>query len=346
MNLKELTKRNPLLFDLLLLIKHRHDKTFLKQVYDLRSNPDLVELQVNTSGSKKEGILCQIEVGGENDGFFALVRWVLDALYFCDCYSLYPYIRFPSKNLYYDPEMPAELNTFDYYFQQPFSDTDIRPASYKTTIQYHSRNGLKAEAFNEGVSYHTTNAYIEEMARIWKKYLRFNESTQKNIESVLKKRSIDESVLGIHIRGTDYKLNCKNHPCYIAPSEYYEHIDLAFEKHHFQKLYIATDDSDILSDFVKQYGSQNVLFAENISRGSGTQGVHTSQGQRTLHKYLLGLEVICDMCSLAACGGLISSMSQVSLASRIYKKSTGANYRYDQLLNKGINKNGNYFKAK
>ena len=346
MYLKEIIKKNPLLFDLLLLIKHRKDRAFLQQVYGLRSNPDLVELQTNAKGSEKDGILCQIEVGGENDGFFALVRWSLDALYFCDCFSLRPYLRFSSKNLYHDPAMPAELNTFEYYFQQPFSDSDNHSGSYKTTIQYHSRNGLKAELLNGGVNYRTTNIYIEEMAKIWRKYLRFNETTQKTIEYELKKRSIGENVLGVHIRGTDYKLNCKNHPCYITPSEYYKHIDIVFEKYHFQKLYIATDDSDILADFIKQYGSQNIIFADNISRGTGTQGVHTSQSQRSLHKYLLGLEVICDMCALAACGGLISSMSQVSLASRIYKKSTGADYKYDELLNKGINQNGSYFKAK
>lgn len=341
--LEKMLTKNMLLYDILLLVKYRHDKEFLEKIKDVRKNANLVELQENSCGTEKSGILCDIEIEGENEGFFALVRWTLDALYFCDCFSLYPYIRFSSKNLYYDNTLSGERNTFEYFFEQPINK-DL--SNYITIIKYNSRNRLKAEFLNGGVSYRVTEMYIDEMARIMRKYLRFNNEIKQIIDEELKKNRISEKTLGVHIRGTDYKSNYKNHPCYVAPNEYYKYINEAFSIYDFEKIYIATDDEDILKVFIEKYGIKKVVFAENTVRSRGVEGVHTSPGNREHHKYMLGVEVICDMCMLASCGGVISGMSQVGLMSRIYKKSKEGSFLYDKTIDKGLNSKGKIFKVK
>jgi len=337
-------EKYPIVYNILLMIRQRNDRTFVRRVKGLKDDPNLVELIQNNMQSEDASIVCHVEIGGKTEGFFALVRWTLDALYFCDCFSFKPYIRFSSDVLYYDESMSCD-NPFEYYFLQPVYPTSEVLKTAKTLVKYETRNRLKAELLNGGISYQVTKEYIEQMAGIMKMYLRFNEETGKQIEQQLCMRAVSQSVLGVHIRGTDYKSNYKNHPQYIPPAVYYEYIDAAMKKYPFEKIYVATDDQEILDEFLKRYGSENVLYAKDVVRGTGTRGIHTTEDMtREHHKYLLGLEVLCDMCALASCGGLISSMSQVSLMSRIYKKSKDEEFLYDQVIDKGVNAKGKMFK--
>lgn len=345
--LLEMAEKNPALYNILMILKYRHDERFMELVRGARQNPNLVVLQENPEKAEQNSVLYRIEIGGENDGFFALVRWTLDALYFCDCFSFLPEIRFSENILYYDSTMPRNLNPYEYYFEQPLAAFQEQCEKAGAVIEYEPRNGLKAESLNDGVSYQISEKYIDAMSRVMRKYLHFNEETKKRIERENQKRTVNETVLGVHIRGTDYKSNYKNHPQYIPPSEYYGYIDEALEKYGFQKVYIATDDEEILQEFLRHYGEERVLYSSDTQRSSGTEGVHTSSGSvREHHKYMLGMDVICDMCALAGCGGLISSLSQVSLVCRIYKKSKNENFRYDKTLSHGVNKTGKTFQVK
>lgn len=338
-------EKTPVLYNIFLLLKYRHDLEYMRQVKALRNNPHVIELLSTKKSPTASGIVCDIEIGGPKDGFFALVRWTLDALYFCDCFSFIPVIRFSTKSIYFDPNMPSTLDPYDYYFKQPFHENNINPEDSKNVIvKYDSRNRLKAEMLNGGVSYQVSEKYMIQMARIMEKYLKFNTKTAQIVSEQLKVRAVDETVLGIHMRGTDYKSNYKNHPQYISPDTYYPYIDHALKKYGFKKIYIATDDENILQNFLDRYNQEIVIYDKNAVRGNNTQGVHTRTDiVRPYHRYMLGIEVICDMCTLAACGGLISGLSQVSLISRIYKISKNESFRYDKTIDKGINKHGKVF---
>lgn len=309
--LAKLLEKYPTLYNILLVARYRKDDDFTQMIKGLRKNPNLVELKENSVKSGENGLWCDIVIGGPNDGFFALVRWTLDALYFCECFGLKPFIRFSDDCLYYDADMPLNKSVFDYYFEQPIQEEKDFLKSAKGVVVYKPRNMLKAEMLNGGVAYQVTEEYIIEMARVMKKYLKFNSITQQIITEKLCALGLDKNVLGVHIRGTDYKLNCKNHPQYIPPEFYYVYIDKAVKEYGFEKIYIATDDREILQKFLNQYGNERVMYAKDVVRGKGTKGIHTeiSNIKRACYKYQLGLEVICDMCSLAACGGIVSSLS-------------------------------------
>lgn len=346
--LVELLEKYPILYNMLLIIKYHNDDDFMQEIKGLRKNPNFIELKENLDKCDKNEVWCDISIGGPNEGFFALVRWTLDALYFCECFGLKPFIRFCDDCLYYDINMPLDMNVFDYYFDQPFQEGRDSLRNAKGVVVYKLRNRLKAEMLNGGVTYQVTEKYIVEMANIMKKYLKFNAETQRIISEKLCILGLANNVLGVHIRGTDYKLNCKNHPQYIPPECYYHYIDRAVNEYGFDKIFIATDDSEILEEFLGQYGEERVIFAKDTVRRNGNQGIHTvkTSMKRVYHKYQLGLEVICDMCSLAACGGIVSSLSQVSLMSRIYKKSKDENFRYDKKIDNGVNKGGKVFKVR
>lgn len=346
-NLKQIINKNPLIYSILQLWKYRKDDAYVELVRGLRDNPFIVTLQEGTNATDLNQPICVIQAGGKNDGFFACVRWALDGLYFCDKFGFAPVLKFSDDSLYYDPSMSKEKNPFEYYFEQPFGINVKEVGLSQTIIQYSSRNRLLAENLNGGVNYQVSAEYISQMAQIMQRYLHFNKEIMVNVNNVIKEREVGESVLGVHIRGTDFKGNFKNHPSYIEPELYFRYIDDAVGKFGFEKIYLATDDQDILTEFLEKYGEEKVLYAAGNLRGSGKQGIHTTKNnQRQRHQYMLGVEVINDMCSLAQCGGFISGLSQVSLSTRIYKKSQNREFIYDKTINKGVNIGGKSFSVK
>ena len=89
-----------------------------------------------------------------------------------------------------------------------------------------------------------------------------------------------------------------------------------------------------LEAFIREFGEENVLYARNNIRGTGSVGIHTAKENNS---YQAGLEVICYMATLSYCKGLISGLSQVGLMTRIFKMSRHEEFFYDKKLDKGIN---------
>lgn len=336
--LKALLEKSPLSYSILQMCKYRKDKEYIQLIRGLRDNPNIIKL---ISGEEKfEKPICLINVGEREEGFFACVRWALDALYFCDQYGFTPVVKFSDQSLYLDKNYSETKNVFDYFFEQPsiYETNDLNHHSY---IQYTTRNRLLAERMNEGVSYDVTSEYEKEMAEIMKKYLHFNKKTCEIIEKSVKERITSDDVLGVHVRGTDYKGNYKNHPTYILPEEYYPYIKEQLSRGKFKKIYLATDDQEILEKFIREFGKENILYDKNTIRGNNNIGIHTRQHT---DQYRMALEVICDMATLSYCSGIISGLSQVGLIARIFKLSRDEEYRYNKKLNKGINTIGKSFK--
>lgn len=316
----------------------RKDELYIETVSELMYNPNILCFEEGTY--KEQTTLCVIQAGEKSDGFFACVRWALDGLYFCDHFGIKPIVKFAEDGLYVDDKMPKNQNSFEYYFK-PTSEYSEEDAKKHLTVKYCSWNRMLAERLNGGVNYKVSTLYIDEMSKIMSKYLQFNNTTEECVEGMIKKMSVNNSILGIHIRGTDYKGNYKNHPICSCPDDYYPFIDGAIARYGFSKIYVATDDNDFLDEFLKHYGDEKIIYVKENSRGNGHAGIHTTT---QVGKYNLGLEVICDMCLLAACGGIVSGMSQVALCARIYKKSKNESYLYDKLIDKGINNSGKKFK--
>ena len=342
--IKERLKKVPWLYFMLKIFKNRKNNKYIKSHFDFDNNSNIITLEKNQNNDNND-IVCEIITGKNNEGFFATIRWALDGLYFCDYYSLKAVIKFADNSLYKDSEYDNKRNPFDYYYKQPFEFSTPNLYNPGTIIKLSKNNYKFAEEINKGMNYEITEEYINNMALIMKKYLKFNDETEKKISDEIIKRKISNTTLGVHIRGTDYKKNYKDHPIYINVEYYYNYIDEALRKFKFDKIFVATDDQEILKKIIEHYGEDMIIYSKDTLRGNGSIGVHVNKTNRKYHRYLLGLEVIFDMCSLASCGGIITGMSQVGLITRIYKKSKDENYIYDKILNKGINEKGKLFRV-
>lgn len=295
-------------------------------------------------------IAYNISINNSGDGFFALFRASLNYLYFSSTLNLEPYIIWGTNVAYYEKNNPIFAdNVFLYYFNQ-VSNNCID--SYKYVIDSMWAHQTIAENI-KGTSnggYYTNDDYIFKLGRIIKKYISLNKFTQNKISLDLRKIEInkrdnsdkEKRWLGIHIRGTDYKQNCIEHPAMPSIVDYYEVIDELLKKNIFDEIFLATDDSDFQADFISRYG-EKVHFYSDVLRLSGDESVAFSNNKRENHKYLLGYEVLRDAITLSLCDGLICGLSQVSIAVRMFKAARDAEFDYLHIIDKGINYKGKKF---
>lgn len=335
----------PILYLMFSIVHRRNDKAYIDFITSADRNSELILMKdidnMSESVIGKEPF-CRLTVGNKNEGLFAIFRWMLDGIYFCDRHGIIPIVSFSDNILYKDNEVPKELNPFDYYFECVSNNTDTKG---RPEVVFSGRNGAYVEQLNnECFSYEYSKEYVEALAYAQKKYIRFNKETQQRVDEFVKKIGVNEVTLGIHIRGTDYRQNYVGHPIFVGPEEYFPIIDEALNTYSYKKVYLATDDSVILQTFISHYGSDLILYNKDNIRCSGNIGVHVSSHEDSTRKnYLLGMEVICDMVALSSCGGIISGMSQVALAARVYKRSKGQKYHIDHIISKGVNEKGKRF---
>jgi hypothetical protein len=222
-------------------------------------------------------------------------------------------------------------NVFEYYFEQPseLSVSEVKKEQYVFVQNDYSGTF----SLNK---YDLTEEGIEHLAMLYKKYIHLNSRTRRYIESSFEIFSNKEDILGVHVRGTDFKNGFCNHPVAALAEEYIEQVIALKENYKFKYIFLATDDKEILEQFQKKFTS-NLLFYEDTARGSGKVGVHSRKTEREHSSYMLGLEVLRDAYTLASCDGLLAGLSQVSYAARYINKAEFEPYKKVVILDHGIN---------
>ncbi|MDE7324007.1 MAG: hypothetical protein K2N73_15100 [Lachnospiraceae bacterium] len=291
-------------------------------------------------------IIYYIAENNKNLGFFAMYRYWLEYLYFADVCGYIPVINVGSEFSYADMEKVNETrNPFEYYFNQP-ALIGVKSAKM-------SRNVINADIVHRQMveliftgkycNYKANKRYMNAMGYIVKKYMRFNQSTWEYISMGMNQLNIDKGkILGVHIRGTDFRASYNNHPVYITEEECFKEIDVLLYKKPYTRIFVATDDSRILKRFVEKY-ERRICYYDDIIRSDKNQSVAFSKNSRKNHKYLLGLEVIRDMYTLSVCSGLVAGVSQVAICAHINKLARGEHYEDIKIIDKGLNDNSHIF---
>lgn len=321
------------------------NRDFKKWMITADRNPYIVEFRQLGEKQSDRNIYI-IENDDKSHGFFAEYRMTLNYLAFADRYHFVPYIwynkdyRYAEKNKILDTDNP-----FEYYFEQP-SDLHYEDAyAGKNVVFAKNAHGDMVEAFNRKCcSYEITDTYIEEIAKIAKKYIRYNKATKTYLDTEYRKIKKKGRILGVHYRGSDFKENYDNHPVSIELRDFTENVKKIVNEKHFSHIFLATDDLEAVKVF-KEMFSEMLLCYDDVCRTDGEVSVAFSEDEREYHHYKLGLEVLRDMYTLSECDGLVAGMSQVSNMARVMKRAAGAGYEYEVIIDLGINKNGKKFRV-
>lgn len=282
----------------------------------------------------------------KNLGFFAMYRRWLEYLYFADICGYAPVIYTDPQFSYRERKAVNDTtNPFEYYFMQPagISLQEARRSNRVIMSDNIHREMVELVLTGSAGSYKYTSRYLYMLAHVVRKYIKFNQYTQYYIEESLKGINFDkEKMLGVHMRGTDYRAMYNDHPVYVTEDESFIEIDKLLEKNSYSKIFIATDDKRILEKYIHRYG-EKLCFYEDVERSRQNKSVVFCEGTRDRNKYLLGLEVIRDMYTLSMCAGLVAGVSQVAICAQIHKLSKKEKYEDRILIDKGLYSNHNYF---
>lgn len=284
------------------------------------------------NGSKyKDKTVYLIDLQNYKTGFFAQYRLILDLLQYADKHNYIPVIRMNGSG--YRKEW-RKNNLFEQFYIQP-CEIAIKDIRNICNIIYADVEHLVSEELFVG-GYDCNEERLMREAIIRRKYIKYNEKTEQKL--IIDSQNLFEEhnnrILGIHIRGGDYKQHLYNHPIELTYKDYHPYIKEALLKG-FDKIFVATDDLNALNEIKRKYGSK-VCFYENVCRTTDNMGVHNDN--RNNKKDSLGYEVLRDMYTLSLCDGLIAGMSQVSSAAQIERYSRNETFEFVRIINKGIYK--------
>lgn len=323
----------------------------LRQLYgkNQKQEKDIFRLKQRHLGmDNRDKTIYYICENNENTGFFATYRYWLEYLYYADICGYTPVIDAGKKFAYAEETaVNGKRNPFEYYFCQP-AGIELKEAKSSSRViisECTQRKMVELIYTGKTNHYSYTDRYLEAMSQMADKYIRYNERTQNYINAGIKKLEIqNQKVLGVHIRGTDFRAKYNNHPVYLTEEDCFLEIDMIQEKNHYDKIFIATDDKRVLEKFMKKYRDK-ICFYDDVVRGDKNKSVVFLDNSRKGHKYLLGLEVIRDMHTLSKCDALVAGLSQVAICALINKLSLGEMYTNLRMIDKGIYKSNRHFRV-
>lgn len=333
--LKKKIKSTPQLECLYMCFKAQKDAALAKKIVGVLRDPYTLKMYRFGDLLPTQNIYhININEGYNFNGFCSLFRFTLCHLAFSEDINMVPVVYWGDKTLYYDKTFVNTSNVFEYFFEpvSSVSYKDIQKCSHVVESK-----GSDANAFGTTGGYSIPEDEIKFLSEYVFKYIKLKSDVENFIN---KEFYTGVKTLGVHVRATDFNKGYNRHPKVVTPTEYLEHAKKAYYEEKFEKVFLATDDQNVIELFANEFGD-NLRFYNDTFRSSNGEAIHYGPqvSNREHHKYFLGLEILRDFYTLGRCDGLIAGNSNVSMCARIIKESTQNQYSYIEIIDKGVNHN-------
>lgn len=332
---------HPGLYLIMIVIRRviKKDDEYIKKIYTLDSSPDYIKL--THKGNENPGkIIFNIGDLDRSVGFCAVIMDTIKKLVYAEDHGLVPNIRYTDNFLYFDDEKNKEIsNPFEYYFNKVQVDGAENSLNVVVADTFHANYAKSKYELDAYTREHFYNEMLElKCAPVIRKYLQIKQDIVEACEQFINGRK----VLGVHYRGTDYKVGYDFHPVMATDNQYVQMIDERMSTGNYDAIFLATDDSNMCKLLKEKYGDK-VFFYDDVYRSDGDVSVAFSEDDRPYHHYMLGFEIVRDMYSLSLCEGLIAGKSHVSFLANLYKLSRDEKYKTLDILDNGMNDSGKIF---
>jgi len=342
-------RRNKKIHYLLKVLKHFNNEEYVDFFLKRETDPLLLEFK-SLGDDFPEKKFYLIEEMGRGYGFFAEMRMLLGKLRFSEVFGLTPVINWGDNFLYHD-RIDGQ-NAFETFFKQPsgysvanLSNAYLVTKAKATQSSWVDQKSRKDDSLEKDSDMDISENDAEELGRVYREYLNLTEAISTNIDQEIGALIQGRKTLGVHFRGTDFKLNYNNHPICVTIEQEFEAIDQALEKNKYEQIFLATDETEAVACFRQRYGDR-IIWYQDVFRGDSNTSVALSNSDRDNHKFRLAYEVIRDVYTLSHCMGLIGGVSQVTIFARIVKWSRKERYDYTNIINNGKNHNNKEFTIK
>ena len=214
----------------------------------------------------------------------------------------------------YDKDYEIQFNIknpFEYYFEPLFNTENIIEEIF---INY---NNCCNEITYGNFDLKYKNKYKEIRDMFFKSY-KIKDDILNFINNYEELNFNCDKILGVHIRASDMMATGQN-----KNIEYFiNKIKEVIEQNVINKIFIATDDNEVIQKCVNIFNNKKILYLDNIERvdkSNSSIGHHDrinttnyNYNNRKYHNYLCGKEVIIDIFLLSKCNYFIRSYSAVS----------------------------------
>lgn len=282
-------------------------------------NPDFLEL--HRCGNEYRGqIVYHIGAFGCSVGFFAEFLYALIRLYFAADRGFVPYVYWGNDFLYYEKDgIDNEQNAFLYYFNPVSEVTSSDNAAHVLIATDYHIHDVQNLLNTHG--YAVSDEYMDGLSSMVKKYIRYNEKTQRYLEKSYETLIGDKKALAVHFRGTDYRRQYNNHPVFVTIEQEIEKVCEIFNESDYDVIFLATDEQEAVEVFRREFGDAVRVFDDTWRAKGENESVAYSHSDRDKHHYLLGLEVLRDQYMLTRCAGLVGGVSNLTLSARMMRKA-------------------------
>lgn len=315
---------------------------FRNMVLNGYHSPDFLEL--HHYGDEYQGrIVYNAVETGNGIGFFAELGMTLIKLHYADDRGLVPYIHWGEGYVYYEQEgIRGEKNAFLHYFKPASEVLSIAHAAH--VLDQETWHCSQVKALYGAVSYEVSQEYIDAMARMLRKYIRYNDETEKYLKDEYERLLGDKKTIAVHYRGTDFNKGYNNHPVPVKVEQEIEKVRELLRTKGYEQVFLATDENAVVERFRQEFGGMVKVYEDTYRDDGSGESIAFSRSDRKNHHYRLGLEVLRDQYTLTRCEGIICGYSNITFIARVMRRAWFDREWEDYcLIDNGLYHNNNSF---
>lgn len=240
-------------------------------------------------------------------GLFSNITFVLNHLTVSSLFNLIPIIDMKNFTTIYNEKnkINGHYNAWEYYFQ--------KLNKYSLNEVYQSKNVIFCNSkFEKNMVLDMTKSKLKQKFN----KLIINDKLIKKVNYFsIKKFDDKKKILGIHFRGSTYKV-ARGHVFPPPLNIMLDEVDLLLKKYNYTKIFLVTEEKKYLNAFKKKYG--NICIFYNSYR-MGKEDLFKIYPRKN-HRYKMGEETIIDTLLLSKCNGLLFIKSNVISAAILLSK--------------------------
>ena len=262
----------------------------------------------NLPGSKY--LIIKRECENSGLGLFAYYVTMLAQIEYALRNGMIPVIDMKNyANTFHQNGEVGKINTWELFFEQPCG----------VTLEEALRSGKSRYVWEDIPAYHPNASldflYHEKIVSYYhliaKQYIRF----QPHVLKVLKEKEKEilgeshlqkQRILGVLARGTDYTgLRPYYNPIQPDWKLLEETINQYCDRYHCEKIYLATEDTDVLEHFIHLYGDR-LLYTDQKRVNKVTTYLYENEEFIGRDPFERGVEYLTSIYILTKCNGLVA----------------------------------------
>ncbi len=291
-------------------------KSFLKKLYRKIAFPkeqepivdrsiEFNKIQVNLIRSKgelnKDKIFYVIQ-RNPGKGFFSNVAFVTNHIKVALDNGFIPIVDMENFVTWYNEKnkILKTNNAWEYYFEQ-ISNFSLKDVYNSKNIILTNRNFYRSSGFLDSIN------EDKELKNVFQKYILIKKNKLKVIHYLRKKLFEKKKILGVHFRGTGYKIGRQPHPATIK--QMVNRINKILSKENYDKIFLVTEDLNNFKAIIAEFKDKVIYLNNSVRENNSNTAFDTYP--RLNHRYKLGRDILIEACLLSYCDGYLDIRNNV-----------------------------------